>query len=78
MLAIGVIGVTPDVSSGLSRTPVSDHSYRTLENLCDFIKARKALDAHSLAALWKSLQNREPYFTEIDEECAVCMDFKLP
>jgi hypothetical protein len=71
------IGVTP-ASSGLSRTPVSDHSYPTLENLCDFINAAKALGAHSLAALREALQNEEPYYTEISEESAVRMGFKLP
>ena len=78
MLAIGVIGSTPDSSSGLSRTPISDHSYPTLENLCHCVSAARALDAHILAALRKALQNDEPYYTEISEESAVCMGFELP
>lgn len=72
------ISVTPNPGLGLSLTPVSDHSYRTLENLSDLISGCNALDAHSLAALRAALQNEEPYTTQISEESALCMGFKLP
>jgi hypothetical protein len=71
------IGVTP-ASSGLSRTPVSDHSYPTLESICDFVNAAKALDAHGLAALREALRNGRPHHARVSEESAVRMGFKLP
>ena len=74
MLGIRVI----PASSGLSRTPISDHSYPTLENLCEFVNAARALDAHSLVALREALQNEKLYSAEISEESAVRMAFKLP
>jgi len=71
MLAVG-----PNPGLGLSLTPVSDHSYETLDQLCDVIGNCKALKAADIEALRRSLDRGQPFVAAITEEGALCMGFK--
>jgi hypothetical protein len=58
MLAIG-----PNPDLGLSRAPTSDHSYATLDELCQVIDECEAIEALDVAALRVALDRGEQDLT---------------
>jgi hypothetical protein len=72
MLAVG-----PNPDPGLSLTPISDHSYTTLDQLCEVIDRCEAMEAIDVAALQVALGDGKEYVARISEESAECMGFKI-
>ena len=72
MLAVG-----PNPDLGISATPVSDHSYETIDELCEVIDECEALQALDVAALRISLEAEKPYHAVVSKESAACMGFKV-
>lgn len=60
---------------------LSDQCYPTIESLCDFVDAHRAMDAHNLARLRDDLEGEKHELSspiKISEESALRMGFKLP
>ena len=72
MLAIG-----PNPDLGLSLTPLPDHCYSTLDQLCEVIDKCDALQALDVAALRVALDEGKQYVAQISEEEAICMGFEV-
>lgn len=71
------IGPNADSDFGLSPTPVSDHSYATIDELCKVVDKCDAISASHVAELRATLGKGGHYSTQISEESAVCMGFKV-
>jgi hypothetical protein len=72
-----MLATAPNSGLGLSATPVSDHSYKTLDQLCEAIDECEAMTALDVAALRIALGDGEPHAVLITEESARCMGFKV-
>lgn len=72
MLAIG-----PNSDLGLSKTPISDHSYATIDELCEAIDECQAIPELDVAVLRVAVDGGEFYSAQITEEAALCMGFKV-
>lgn len=62
---------------GLSASPASLHAYRTLDDLCEFMKRCCALDDDGLVSFRATLDERNEHALQISEESARRMGFQL-
>jgi hypothetical protein len=73
MLAAG-----PNPDLGISPTPISDHCYPTLDDLCEVIDNCEAMEPIDVAALRVALEAGKPCpEIRITGESALCMGFKV-
>ena len=68
MLAVG-----PNPDLGLSLTPISDHSFATVDELCEFIDKSKAMKAPEVEALRRTMDAGEQLVAQISDEKERCM-----